>query len=112
MEATVEKIGDIIILKPVQGRLDASTVKEFKDNVAASVDPKSKVVFDMSQLQFVDSTGLAAIVSFLKQSKAAGGDLKLCGLSQSVQKLFELVRLHKIVNIFNTKEEAINAFQT
>ena len=49
-------------------------------------------------------------MTFLKQSKTAGGELKLCGMSPAVRKLFELVRVHKIIDIFETKEETIQAF--
>ena len=110
MEAIVEKIGDIHVLTPEGDRLDASTVHVFKDTLLAELDPASKVIFDLSKLRFIDSTGLGAIVSFLKQSKTAGGSLKLCGMSPAVRKLFELVRVHKIIDIFNTKEETLRAF--
>ena len=110
MEATVEVIGDIRVLTPEGDRLDASTVHLLKDTITAELDPSSNVIFDFSNLRFIDSTGLGAIVSFLKQSKTAGGDLKLCGMSPAVRKLFELVRVHKIIDIFNTKEETIRAF--
>ena len=111
MEATVEKIGEITLLTPAGERLDAIVAKEFKNHVAAVLDPASKVVIDMSRLRFVDSTGLGAIISFLKQSKEAGGDLKLCGISPSIRKLIELVRVDKIVEIFETKEEAVRSFR-
>jgi len=110
MEATVEVIGDICVLTPEGDRLDASTVHTFKDTVTAELDPAGNVIFDLSNLRFIDSTGLGAIVAFLKQSKTAGGDLKLCGMSPAVRKLFELVRVHKIIDICNTKEETIRAF--
>ncbi len=110
MEATVEKIGDIIIFTPMEAYLDVSNVKEFKDNVETLVDPESMVVFDLSQLEFVDSSGLGTFVAILKRFKAAGGDLKMCGMAPSVCTLFELAQAHKIFATFSTKEEAICAF--
>jgi anti-sigma B factor antagonist len=112
MEATVEIIGDIFVFTPEGDRLDASTVYMFKDTVAAELDPASNVIFDLTNLRFIDSTGLGVIVSFLKQSKTAGGELKLCGMSPAVRKLFELVRVHKIIDICETKEETLQAFHS
>ena len=71
----------------------------------------SKVVFDMKMLGFVDSSGLGAILSCLRQLKAKGGELKICALSAAVRGLFELVRMHRIFDIFDTKEEALESFQ-
>lgn len=113
MEATapkVETIGDVnIILLPGEN-LDASNTKEFKLTMAAVLQGKRKVVFDMSNLRFVDSSGLGAFLSCLKMCDAAGGDLKLFGMTKSVRALFELVRMHRVFDIFNTKEEAVRAF--
>ena len=110
MEAPIEVIGDIHVVTPAGDRLDANTVQQFRDTVTTTLDPASNVIFDLHNLRFIDSTGLGAIVSFLKQSKTAGGDLKLCGMSPAVRKLFELVRVHKIIDIFPTKAETIRAF--
>ena len=110
MEMSIEKIGDVTVVVLPGERLDASDAKEFKRDIAPVLEANSKVVFDMSQLRFVDSSGLGAILSCLRQLTAAGGDLKLCGLSKPIRALFELVRMHRVFNIFNTKEEAVGAF--
>jgi anti-sigma B factor antagonist len=52
------------------------------------------------------------MLSCLRQLSAKSGDLKLCGMSKQVQGLFELVRMHRIFDIFGTREEAVRAFQT
>ncbi len=111
MEMRIEKMGEVTVVVLPGERLDASDATEFKRNIAPVLEGNSKVVFDMSQLRFVDSSGLGAILSCLRQLNANGGDLKLCGLSKPVRALFELVRMHKVFNIFNTKEEAVNALQ-
>jgi anti-sigma B factor antagonist len=73
------------------------------------LEPCSKVVFDLRQLRFVDSSGLGAILSCLRQLNAKGGDLKLCEMTKPVRALFELVRMHKIFDIYVTKEQALRA---
>jgi anti-sigma B factor antagonist len=109
MEMTIEKIGNATVVILPGEQLDASNAKEFKRDIAPVLEVNSQVVFDLSQLRFVDSSGLGAILSCLRQLNAAGGDLKLCGLSKPVRALFELVRMHRIFDIYGTKEEAVQA---
>jgi anti-sigma B factor antagonist len=59
----------------------------------------------------VDSSGLGAFISCLRKLNGKGGDLKLCGMSKQVRAVFELVRMHRIFEIFGTTDEAVHAFQ-
>ena len=111
MEMTLEKMDDVIVVVLPGESLDASNAKDFKRDIAPVLEANAKVVFDMDQLRFVDSSGLGAILSCLRKLNAAGGDLKLCAMSKPVRTLFELVRMHRIFDIFNTREEAVHAFQ-
>ena len=110
MELAVEEIGDVSVITVSGENLDASNAKEFKRSVAPLLKDSSKVVLDLSQLAFVDSSGLVAILSCLRQLNASGGDIKLFGMAKPVRVLFELVRMHRIFDILNTKEEAVRAF--
>ena len=107
MEMTVEKMGEVAVVELGGAQLDASNAKEFKRDIASVLAANSKVVFDLSRLQFVDSSGLGAILSCLRQLNAVGGDLKLCGLAKPVRALFELVRMHRIFDIFPSRAEAV-----
>jgi anti-sigma B factor antagonist len=69
------------------------------------------LLLDLSQVEYVDSAGLGGIVSTLKQLRADGGDIKVCGLQKSVRALFELVRMHKLLDVCNTREEGIKSFE-
>ena len=111
MELMCEPIGDVMVVVLAGAQLDASTAEEFKRDITPVLETHTQVVFDLSQLAFVDSSGLGAFLSCLRHVHARGGDLKLCGLSQPVRALFELVRMHRIFHIFDTQEAAIRAFQ-
>ena len=107
MELTTEKVGDVTIVVLPGEQLDAGNAKEFKRDIAAVLEPCRKVVFDLRELRFVDSSGLGAILSCLRQLNARGGDLKLCEMTKPVRALFELVRMHKIFDIYVSKEDAL-----
>jgi anti-sigma B factor antagonist len=111
MNLNTEIAGDIVTVTFQDESLDAGSSKDFRDSIAPILEAHSKVVFDLTSLQFVDSSGLGAILSCLRKLNAEGGDLKLACVSKPVRTLFELVRMHKIFDIFNTREEAMTAFE-
>jgi anti-sigma B factor antagonist len=110
MEIAVDHIGDVAVaVLPVE-ELDAGNAGEFKRDIAPVLETNKKLVFDLGRLRFVDSSGLGAFLSCLRQVNAKGGDLKLSGMSKQVRGVFELVRLHRIFDILGTTEEAVRAF--
>jgi anti-sigma B factor antagonist len=111
VDISTEKIDDITMVTLQAESLDASNAGEFKRCVAATVGPKAKIILDLGRVQFIDSTGCGAILSYLRQLNPVGGDLKICSVSKGVRSLFELVRMHKILDIFNTCDEAKKAFK-
>ena len=110
MQATIEKQGNVIVVEPLCEILDASNSKEFKQEILAVIEDEKFVVVDLKNLRFVDSSGLGVMVSCLRSLHARDGDIKLCAMSTPVRALFELVRMHRIFDIYNTRDEAINAF--
>ncbi len=110
MEIPVEKTESVTIAMIPVDELDASNAGEFKRDMAPVLESDTRVVMDFSRLRFIDSSGLGAVLSCLRQLSAKGGDLKLCGMSKQVRSTFELVRMHRIFDIFPTREEAVRAF--
>src|SRR5437660_844843 len=82
-------------------QLDAGNADDFRRDLSPVLQDCHKLVLDLSRVQFVDSRGCGAIIGCLKQVSAAGGDLKLCQVTRAVRTVFELIRLHRICEIFN-----------
>jgi anti-sigma B factor antagonist len=110
MVIAFDKVGDVTVAVVPMQELDASNSAEFKRDVAPLLEATTKLVFDLSRLRFVDSSGLGAFISCLRKLNAKGGDVKLCGMSKQVRAVFELVRMHRIFDICDTKEAAVHAF--
>ena len=110
MELLIDHTDSITVVTFPESNLDATNNREFVDAMKPVLVQDARIIFDMSRLRFVDSSGLGSIMLCLRRLNTSGGILKLCGLSKSVQALFELVRLHKVFDIYPTKEEAIQAF--
>jgi anti-sigma B factor antagonist len=110
MDIAVDNTGDVVVVRLLIEELDASNVDEFKRDMAPVLEANTKLVFDLQRLRFTDSSGLGAFLSCLRHVKDRGGDVKLGGMSPQVRAVFELVRLHRIFDIYNTPEEAVHAF--
>jgi len=110
MELITENIGEITIVTLLAEELDAGNAKWFKSQMSPVVEKSRKIVLDMNQVQFVDSSGCGALLSSLRTITCNGGDMKLASVQKPVQALFELVRLHRIVEILEDREMAIRSF--
>jgi len=89
------------------GRLDALLAREFKNKIAEQLDAgRRKLVLDMTAVDFIDSSGLGALVGSLKNVTKEQGEIRIAGLSPQVQTIFELTRLHRIFDLYKTVEAA------
>ena len=86
--------------------LDASNVKAFKAALQPALAAHQNIILDMSELSFVDSSGLGALLSCLRTMSNKNGQLKLCSMAKPVKALFELVRMHRIFSIYNDRAAA------
>jgi len=110
MEMKTEKIQDIMIVQILSDVLEAHNAKAFKKEIHEVIKDAQKVIFDLNQVSFIDSSGCGVILSCIKHLKTAGGDLKLFGVAKEVMTLFELIRMHRIIDIYLSKEDAIQSF--
>lgn len=99
-----------LVIELKEDNLDASNVREFKDAVQALIHEQTQVVLDMTAVKFVDSSGLGALISCLRLLNTRRGDFKLCAMSKPVRALFELMRMHRVFNIYDARDDAVKAF--
>src|SRR5829696_2887032 len=90
-------------------RLDAAAAPAFKQEAAgALVKRPSRLVLDLSAVEFVDSTGLGALVGLLKQM-APGARVALVGVRPAVQRLLQITRLNSLFIVSASVAEARHA---
>ncbi|HZR30132.1 MAG TPA: STAS domain-containing protein [Terriglobales bacterium] len=70
----------------------------------------ASLVLDLSQIQYIDSGGLGALVAVLTSARACGGDLRLAGLNERVSRVLKTTRLDRVFRIHSSVELAVNAF--
>jgi len=112
MEFLREQTGDVAIISVTLKRATLSDAEEFKDILVGDIQKGiKKIVVDISDCEFIDSTFLGALVVSLKKLTALDGDLKLVGFQPAVHSMFELTRMYRVFESFKSKEEAVQSFQ-
>jgi anti-sigma B factor antagonist len=101
---------DIVVIEIQEDNLDASNVREFREEMQKLIKDKNRVVLDMSALKFVDSSGLGALISCLRDTNSRKGDFRLSSLSRSVLALFELMRMHRVFSIHDNADSAVSSY--
>lgn len=87
-------------------QLDSGTAPAFRE-VAAALDPELRfLVLDLSAVRFVDSSGLSGLLALQRQLFSRNVRLSVCGLTRTVQALFELMQVERLIDVFATREAA------
>jgi anti-sigma B factor antagonist len=111
MSFSLHKDKHSIVVVGVDGQLIVGNRQELKQKVLDAIDAGArKFVVDFTRTGYIDSSGLGVLVSLSKKIREAGGELRLAGLNEDLQTLFELTKLDTLFSITKTPEEALAAF--
>ncbi len=103
--------GNIVVISLV-GQLDALTAGSMKPIVDDLMDEKTtNIVFDLQNTTLIDSSGVGAIVSVFKRTRAWNGDTKISGLNAQPLELFKLLKLDKVIQMCGSVEQALSSFK-
>lgn len=112
MSLNVEKIDQITVITFVQPTVEANNVPALWDEIDSLLADGTQLVFDLSQVDFIDSTGCGIFPNCVKRLSDKDGELKVCGLSDKLAALFRLMAFDRLMDIVATREEAIAAFDS
>jgi anti-anti-sigma factor len=94
----------IKVIKP-SGILDGSSGLELRRTIDDMLRAGGRIILiDCTAIEFMDSAGLGALVVVLKQIRASGGWMSLCGINDQVKMLLELTNMKQVFEIFATAE--------
>ena len=106
-----EEHNDVIVEIVDLNRATLKEADEFQQRLAENIENGyKKIVVDLTDCEFIDSTFLGALVISLKKVTSLGGDLRLVGFQPAVNSMFELTRMYRVFETFKTKEDAILSF--
>lgn len=103
---------DLLLLNIKPKRATADIAHEFKDLLTKLIEDQDirKIVVDFSQVIFIDSFFLGAMVSCTKKIRLKGGDLRISGLNQTITPIFNLMHLNDVFKIFDDASQAEASF--
>ncbi|OKH41528.1 anti-anti-sigma factor [Calothrix sp. HK-06] len=97
----------LIVLQP-QGYLDLQHGKSLKEQlIGLAPQPHQLWVIDLAEVNFIDSSGLVALVAAQKAARSSGCRLVICNLQAPVRIVFELTRLDSVFEIFDTYDAVL-----
>ncbi len=111
MNLKTEKSGDMTLLAVREERLDAHNSEDLKAEMNRLFEGGAKdLLVDLKEVRFIDSSGLGVLVSGFKNASTRQGSIKLCCLQSQVRSMFELTRLHRVFDIYQTVDEALESY--
>jgi anti-sigma B factor antagonist len=106
-----ERPGGIVVVGWVGHTvLDAANAAELRQRIHAIERRYSRIVLDMSEIEFIDSSIIGALVGVLRRVRAAGGDLKVAALTPDIETIFEVTRLQQVFSVHPSVAAAVRDF--
>ena len=111
MEFNRKDEGNTVVIS-LSGRLDLSNGTRLKEEVKSILAAgKTSIHLNLARVEFVNSSGLGALVSIMKEIRIHRGRLTLSDLAEYVQEIFDITQLSHIFEIFGTEQEALRSYQ-
>ena len=104
------EVGYVMVVS-CRGRIVAGSESELLSSHLVQLQrDRRAIVLNLGKVNFIDSSGLGAIVRGLQSLRHARGDLKLCDLTEHVTKVLEISHVGKLFEIYDCEEKAVAAF--
>lgn len=101
--------GDYLVLSYKSNRLDAASATSFKEQVSAAIDRhETNTIVDLTGVEFMDSSGLGAIVGAMKYLGNRGA-LSVVGCSEAVDRVFRMTRMDRVIKIGSSVDDLMSA---
>ena len=109
MEIRVSEEVGFVVLAPA-GRLNIESAEAFRQEYQRHLDAgKTHFVVDLGTTEYIDSSGLGALIGLIKRLNARGGTVRICNVPPLIQNIFELTRLNLVLDLRPSRAEALVA---
>jgi anti-anti-sigma factor len=109
MDISEQRQADVVILA-LSGKLDATTAKTFEERIIGAINSGTqRLVVDLSQLDYVSSSGLRVFLLAAKRLQTANGKIVLCSMQDHVRQVFDLAGLSSLLYIYASRDEAVKS---
>ena len=97
---------DKLLRVEVDGRLVAAVTPELREEILSQMEDGTNVLFDLSSMVHIDSSGLGVLVQILQKAKAGGGKVILAALQSGPKIVFDITKVSRVFEIVPTVEDA------
>ena len=97
---------DKLLKVEVDGRLVAAVAPELREEILSQMEDGTNVLFDLSSMVHIDSSGLGVLVQILQKAKAGGGKVVLAALQSGPKIVFDITKVSRVFEIVPTVEDA------
>ena len=102
---------DEIKIVAIEGNLDTTTAPDAESCFNELVnDGSTKILVDFTAVDYISSAGLRVLLATAKKMQAVGGSLRMCGLNEAVQEVFDISGFSTIFNLHGEENDALAAF--
>ena len=109
MDFEVRPVADDTSVIAPKGGLYMVAAPELRALVGRTVPSgRPRIVVDLAGTEFMDSSGLGALITGLKTARQAGGDLRIAALNEQVAMVLQLTNLHRVLRPYASVEEALD----
>ena len=113
MNIREEIIGDVQVLRIEEPRLDSALSSELKTELLRLIENEKAehILIDLAAVEYIDSSGLGALLFGHRQVKSHNGILKMLHLNQKVRTLIKIANLEQILVSYDDEKEALESFK-
>ncbi len=110
MNITTTEVEGITIAE-FEGNLDTNTAPDAEERLGELLEKGvTKILVDFTTLNYISSAGLRVLLVTTKRLGGTGGSMRLCGLNETVDEVFEISGFSTIFSVFGTRDEALDGF--
>jgi anti-sigma B factor antagonist len=102
-------VGDVVVVQCIGRIVAGGEVFSLQSHIGDALHKQRDVILQLEQVDFIDSSGLGALVRLASTAREKGGDIKLCGVHQRVRKTLEMTNMLPLFETYDSEAEAITA---
>jgi anti-sigma B factor antagonist len=111
MKVSIDEKFNAAVIELKGNLIGGDNAQLFRDKIYDLIKQnKQNIIVDMSDVKFVNSSGIGILISGFTTVKNAGGDLKLASISDKVQGVLGITKLNQIFSIYNSVDDAVKSY--
>ena len=106
----IKDVGNVTIVE-LEGRIDIHTSEAIGEDIMNLIDKnKNNILFDLSRLEFLSSSGLRIFVAVRRRLEGIRGCVKIFGMNKTIKEIFDIVDLTNLYELYDNLDEAVQSF--